>query len=74
MLIILIGMTKIKVMKTQPTKTSPQKEDSVQDQFKGTGLLLSVKKLQEIATREQLASDGGGTGRSDTNDNSLNTV
>lgn len=37
-------------------------------------LLLSVEKIKEIATREQLASDGGGTGRSDTNDNSLNTV
>jgi hypothetical protein len=62
-------------MKTQPQNNTPtQKANVTDDKNKRGGLFLSVQKIQEIATREQLASDGGGTGRSDTNDNSLNTV
>jgi hypothetical protein len=63
-------------MKDQPhTPVLPAEgERPSKNMSKKPGLLLSVQKIQKLATREQLASDGGGTGRSDTNDNSLNTV
>ena len=58
----------------QTVVSSQQGQIPIQKSPKKSGLLLSVEKIQEIATREQLGSDGGGTGRSDTNDNKLNTV
>lgn len=64
------------LMKDQPNnQVVPQHNNNpTPTSSKKAGLLLSVQKIQEIATREQLTSDGGGTGRSDTNDNKLNTV
>lgn len=36
---------------------------------RGSGLLLSVQDMPAVRTRDEVsASDGGGTGRSDTND------
>lgn len=47
-----------------------KKADKTPKQQKDTsGLLLSVKKINKLKTRDSLSSsDGGGSGRSDTND------
>jgi len=54
-------------MKTSTSPKAPAKSPvSTKDGKKA--LLLSVSAIKKIATREQTASDGGGTGRSDGND------
>jgi hypothetical protein len=52
----------------QKTESKPIKASAMLPETKSSGLLISVKKINQLATREDMASDGGGTGRSDTND------
>lgn len=55
-------------MKTQKKKSKPKNNQPKQTT---SGLMISVSKIQKIRSRSEASmSDGGGSGRSDSNDNS----